>query len=325
MVVVGLTKGIPVVSLGTRWPLEDFLASTTVYRTGRPARSDHTGHRNATGSVAESLRTMDFVSTVAAPIVVEGDLWGVMTVSDRREPLPPDTEERVARFSELVATAISNAEARRELQRFAAEQEALRKAAMLVTSGESPTGVFDAITTSASELFEVPFSSLIRVGPGETANMVAGCAACRVYVGRTWRIPRDDPGIVRTVLDSGRPSRIEDHSRVYGAVGEAARALGVGSVVGAPVIVQGNIWGVLVVGAAKDGPHLVQGAADRLANFAELVSTAIVNTEAGDQIRRLLGEQTSLRRVATLVAEGANFHLHSIAHASHSSTVLDAL
>src|ERR671918_2346511 len=125
MVVVGLTKGIPVVSIGDRWKLENFLASSAVYRTGRPARNDHTGHRDASGEVAESLRRMDFVSTVAAPIVVEGNLWGVMTVSDRHEPLPSDTEERVARFTELVATAIANVESRAELAASEARKSAV--------------------------------------------------------------------------------------------------------------------------------------------------------------------------------------------------------
>ena len=51
---------------------------------------------------------MGIRSTVASPILVEGRLWGAMTVSAKREPLPPDTEERLANFTELVATAIAN-------------------------------------------------------------------------------------------------------------------------------------------------------------------------------------------------------------------------
>ena len=49
--------------------------------------------------------------------------------------------------------------------------------ATLVASGASPMEVFAAITTSASELFGVPFASLLRYGPDETATMVAGCVA----------------------------------------------------------------------------------------------------------------------------------------------------
>jgi signal transduction histidine kinase len=115
VVVVGVSGGIRGVSIGTRWELEDFLASTAVYRTGRPARNESRGFQNASGPVADSIRKMGVVSTVAAPIVVEGNLWGVMTVSDVRERLPPDAEERVEKFTELVATAIANAQAHTEL------------------------------------------------------------------------------------------------------------------------------------------------------------------------------------------------------------------
>jgi signal transduction histidine kinase len=52
--------------------------------------------------------------TVASPIVVEGKLWGVIAVNTGEE-LPPDTEERLEKFTELVTTAIANAEGKSEL------------------------------------------------------------------------------------------------------------------------------------------------------------------------------------------------------------------
>jgi signal transduction histidine kinase len=62
------------------------------------------------------VRQFGVTSTVGTPIVVEGRLWGGMSVSSRQpEPLPTDTESRIADFAELVATAIANAEARTEL------------------------------------------------------------------------------------------------------------------------------------------------------------------------------------------------------------------
>jgi signal transduction histidine kinase len=49
---------------------------------------------------------------VGAPIRVEGRLWGVMSVlSTHDEPLPADTEVRLAGFTDLVATALADAEA----------------------------------------------------------------------------------------------------------------------------------------------------------------------------------------------------------------------
>jgi signal transduction histidine kinase len=45
---------------------------------------------------------------------VEGRLWGAATVS-ANESLPPDAEQRLEKFAELVATAISNIESKAEL------------------------------------------------------------------------------------------------------------------------------------------------------------------------------------------------------------------
>ena len=52
---------------------------------------------------------------VASPIVVEGRLWGAIAAGSRRGRLPADTEQRLADFTELVATAIANAESQAEL------------------------------------------------------------------------------------------------------------------------------------------------------------------------------------------------------------------
>jgi signal transduction histidine kinase len=53
---------------------------------------------------------------VGAPIVVEGALWGAMVVISRQpEPLPAGMEARIGQFTELVAAAISNIEARAQL------------------------------------------------------------------------------------------------------------------------------------------------------------------------------------------------------------------
>jgi len=54
-------------------------------------------------------------SAVGSPIVVEGHLWGVITATSNEGPLPPGTEARLASFTELVATAIANAESSAEI------------------------------------------------------------------------------------------------------------------------------------------------------------------------------------------------------------------
>ena len=89
------------------------------------------------GPIAEASRISDVRSAVAAPIVVEGSVWGMVAVGRQHsdEPLPPETETRLAAFTELIATAIANAEARDALRRLADEQAALRRVATLVAGG----------------------------------------------------------------------------------------------------------------------------------------------------------------------------------------------
>jgi PAS domain S-box-containing protein len=52
---------------------------------------------------------------VGAPIIVEDRFWGVVAASEGSEPLPPGAERRLARFTDLVATAIANADSRAEV------------------------------------------------------------------------------------------------------------------------------------------------------------------------------------------------------------------
>ena len=52
---------------------------------------------------------------VGSPIAVDGRVWGAIGAGSRRGRLPADTEQRLADFTELVATAIANAESQAEL------------------------------------------------------------------------------------------------------------------------------------------------------------------------------------------------------------------
>jgi GAF domain-containing protein len=100
-------------NLGTRYPLEGSL-SGVILETGRPARIDNYAH--APGEAQEAARQMGSHSAVGGPITVDGRLWGVLAAASKSEqPLPRDTERRLAEFAEPFATAIANAENRAEL------------------------------------------------------------------------------------------------------------------------------------------------------------------------------------------------------------------
>jgi signal transduction histidine kinase len=114
-VVGGIGENPVELAVGTRTQLHDYLAPAIVWRTGRAARVDADAWRDVSDPVADTLRQRKVRSMVASPITVEGRLWGVVIVLTRGEPFPSDIAERLADFTELVATAIGNAESRAQL------------------------------------------------------------------------------------------------------------------------------------------------------------------------------------------------------------------
>src|SRR5262249_40919168 len=61
------------------------------------------------------VRRLGIRSAVASPIAVEGAIWGAVVLGSFGASFPRETEQRLDEFTELVATAISNATARAEL------------------------------------------------------------------------------------------------------------------------------------------------------------------------------------------------------------------
>ena len=101
-------------AVGTRFNLDGLSIARGVQQTGGPVRVDSFG--TDTGAIAREAREVGIRSSVGCPIVVGGRLWGVIAASRKREdPFPPDTEVKIAGFTELVATAVANAEAHADL------------------------------------------------------------------------------------------------------------------------------------------------------------------------------------------------------------------
>ena len=216
------------------------------------------------------------------------------------QPLPADTEVRLASFTELVATAIANTQARMELRGFAEEQAALRRVATLVAAGVPPEEAFVAVAEEAGRLFLVDVANLYRYESDGTATIVAS-AGGRFAVGT--RLKLEGKNGTTLVYQTGRAARMESFDDASGPLGVEARQRGVRSAVATPVMVEGRLWGVLGVGTSAEQP-LPPDAEARLGSFAELVATAIANAESRAALTLLVEEQAALRRVAMLVAQG---------------------
>ena len=166
--------------VGIRWPLEGRNASTLVFETGRPVRIDRYGD-SSSGPIGAAVRETGIRSAVGTPVIVEGSLWGVIFVgSTLEQPLPPDTETRLASFTELVATAVANADGRAALARLAEEQAALRRVAVLVARATPPEQVLAAVAEEVGGLLAVDYTVLIRSDPQDMITVVGGWTAAGV-------------------------------------------------------------------------------------------------------------------------------------------------
>jgi GAF domain-containing protein len=290
--------------VGGRLTLAEDNLGTIVLETGRSARIDHYAD-TASGPIGLAARHARINSSLAAPIKVEGRLWGVIAASSVLEqPLPDDTEARLASFTELLGTAIANAESRAELAQLAEEQAALRRVATLVARRTPQVEVFDAVTEEVGRLFSVEFSNLSRYEPDGTITLVAIWARTGAKYSPVRGLRLGGHNLATIIFDTGLPARINDYDPASGPIGEIGRGvsrLGLRSSVAAPITVEGRLWGFIALGSTEDQP-LLGGIDARLANFTELVATAVSNAESRAELAQLADEQAALRKVATLVA-----------------------
>jgi PAS domain S-box-containing protein len=286
------------------WPLEGDVIATTILRTRRPHREEHWDE--VAGPIADFVANeLGVSSSVGSPIIVAGRVWGALFVHSTRRgrPLAKDTESRLTDFAELVATAMSNAQTRAEVEWLAEQQAALRRVATLVARESSPTEVFAAVAGEVAKNLRSGAVGMLRFGPGEMATLVAQSDTPWDPPPLGTRFTLEGDNVVAAVFRTREAVRLDDWSGATGAVAEMARVLGIRSSVATPVLVEGQLWGTMIA-VSDEAQPLPRDTEWRLGQFTELVATAIANAEARAQLSQLVEEQAALRRLATLVARG---------------------
>ncbi|ODR05358.1 histidine kinase [Mycobacterium sherrisii] len=211
------------------------------------------------------------------------------------------------------------AETSREALRVLAEQQAaLRRVATLVASGVPAAEVFPAVTRELARSLGVANAALWRYETDGTATLLAACndpeQSEQMPIGTSWRV--EGQNIAAMVAASGQPARMDSHERALGDVAALIRRLGLRGGAGAPIMVQGRLWGVAVVGS---GPAevLPRDAEQRVGEFTELVATAIANAEAraalgASRARIVTAADQARRRIERDLHDGAQQRLISL-------------
>jgi signal transduction histidine kinase len=152
--------------VGTRASLGGHNVITSVFATGRPARIDD--YATASGDAGELAQAWGLGASVGVPVNVEDRLWGMIAVSSiRAQPLPADTEARLAGFTELVATALANAESQAQLTAsrariVAAADEARRRIERDLHDGAQQRLVSLALQARAAQATAPPGATELR-------------------------------------------------------------------------------------------------------------------------------------------------------------------
>src|SRR4051812_20919258 len=254
-------------------PFPDWPTTSKPERSSRPARPSR-------------IKTSSSASTTRVAFVLIATIMGYRDgMSTSAPPADPRNEDSVA------------------LQRLVEEQAALRRVATLVASGALSAEVFSAVAEEVAQVMHMPMVGVYRYDSDGLMTVIASCSDRPHVLQPGTRWPLEGQSMVAQVRRTGRPARVEDYTDLPGALAAGARESGLNTTAGAPIIVNGSVWGAMGM-SSPDAP-LPEHAEDRLAEFTELVATAIANSQAHEELTRLGEQQAALRRVATLVARDA--------------------
>ena len=184
-------------------------------------------------------------------------------------------------------------------------EEALRRVATLVAAGPSESELFATVAEEVGRLFGAQSASTLR-WDGDTVRVLGSWNAAGETVMQAGRVYEWGGDTVSArVVQTGVPARADSRAELETDTARRRwRELGIHATIGAPVVVDGRVWGIIIAARTHDDDPFPAGAERRLADFAALVSQAIANAEARREVAALAEEQAALRRVATLVAAG---------------------
>ena len=258
---------------------------------------------------------------LAAPVLGRGTLRAVLVLENRhiRGAFTAERLDAVDLIAGQLAVSLDNAQLYAQFRRIADEQAALRRVATLVARAAPSTEVFAAVTAEVGRVLGTDHTSLMRYDPDGGATAVGAWTrtglAAPIPVGS--RVSLGGRNVTTLVFQAGRPARLDDYADASGPAADLAHTWGVRASVGAPVNVEGRLWGAMTAVSASEEP-LPADTEARLAGFTELVATAIANAEAqaalaASRARIVATADATRRRIEHDLHDSAQQRLVSVA------------
>ena len=201
-----------------------------------------------------------------------------------------------------------------ESRRTSEEQAALRRVATSVAKGAAPEEVFDTVVAEMHMLLGADSTRLLRYDPGDVTTTVASRSSPEAELPKR-HYSFQGNSVAGDIWRSGRPARRDSFGGPPGSIAEALHRLGIRCAAGAPIVVQGRLWGVMVAAWLQYQPP--DGIEDQIAQFTELVGTAISNAQARSDLaasraRIVAASDQTRRRIERDLHDGAQQRLVSL-------------
>ncbi len=225
-----------------------------------------------------------------------------------------ESDRQAAENARLLATL---SERTTVLERLAEEQAALRRVATLVADQAGADDIFTAVAEEITRLLRANMGGVARYGSDQSLTLVAEWhgEGGGLPVGMRLELGNDIERLKG--LWSGRPVRLTNYEGMSDLVVGLARELGIHSTVGAPILVDGAVWGSIFVNTTNPEPFPDDTEA-RVLGFAELVATAISNAVSRSQLaasraRVVAAADETRRRIERDLHDGIQQRLVSLA------------
>jgi signal transduction histidine kinase len=248
---------------------------------------------------------------LAVPILSRGRLSAALLLENRliRRAFTTERLDAVRLIAGQLAVSLDNVQLYAEFRRIADEQTALRRVATLVAHGLAPDVVFAAVAAEVGALFGADGAAIVRFEPDGEMTVLGGYGFTRARPG--WRGRPNPVGVLGPVRATGRAARRDVEPGLPVPPSVEGR-----SAVACPIVVEGKVWGAVGVGAWRD--RLPQDTEPRLAEFTELVATAIANTESRAELttsraRIVAAADHTRRHIEQNLHDGAQQRLVSLA------------
>lgn len=220
-------------------------------------------------------------------VLQDGDAsaWSLLVPAQ----LNPADTRRVRRVVPALEALLAAARDRQVLHEhtvaLARQQASLRRVATLVALRAEPDEVYLAVAKELAEGLGIEHVSVVRYDPDGWYSILAArddsTDGRRLRAGE--RLPIGGHNICTIVHTTGSPATI-DFTTATGDIADLLDGRGIRIGTGVPINIDGTTWGAVVIGATEDSSD--GDLRDRLSDFADLLATAVYNSETRLELTR---------------------------------------